>query len=195
MKKLKLLSVSTVLIVFLGVITISCVNGNKTDPPGVIKVKYFISEYYTVADVSVASNESRTMWGITLNPKKRVTISNSPDLYKSLAKEHGENGTKEYLTSRTYAVPYDITKVSVFSGDNDVSKDFDISFKSVKNVVEDEKGQPNDFRAQLNLATNNEFMWLVDCIFFVNQRGDTRYSNLVAIIALTNGEKVECKLL
>lgn len=50
------------------------------------------------------------MGGNFTSPKK-ITIDSSPELYKAMAKERGEDGTKEYIFWRPpYSVPYNISK-------------------------------------------------------------------------------------
>lgn len=194
MKKTTILLLPTVLVIFLG-ITASCNGKNKPEPLGIVRIKYFISEYFTVADASSKTMEDGTMWEIALHPQKRITINNSPELYKAIAKERGEDGTKEYEFWRPpYSVPYNISKISVYSDSNDVSKEFDISFESVKNGIKEKNGNTFEFKAELSLTTLEDIKWLVDKRFIIIKKGVVEYPNLAVVIELTDGEKIECKL-
>lgn len=196
MKQSIILSVSAILVMFLGIVTVSCNGKGKPEPLGIVRIKYFISEYFTVADASSKAIVYGTMWEITLHPQKRITIDNSPELYKAIAKERGEDGTKEYEFWRPpYSVPYNISKISVYSDSNDVSKEFDISFESLKNGIKEKNGKTAEFKAELSLITIEDLKWLVDKRFLIAQKGVVTYPNLVMFIELTDGEKIECKLL
>lgn len=191
-----ILLLSAMLVMSLGIVTVSCNDANKPNPIGADKVRYFISEYFTVANATAKFIKNGTMWEINLQPKKSITIDNSPELYKAIAKERGEDGTKEYVFWRPpYSVPYNISKISVYSDENDVSNEFDIFFQSVKEGIKEKDGKTLEFKAQLSLTTLEDLKWLVDQRFAIIKKGVVTYPNLVVVIELTDGEKIECKLL
>ena len=192
MKKLSFLSVLGLLVVYFGIILVSCNEKEEFDP--LARVNYFISEYYTIADASARANSDATMWGVELYPQKRVTLKSFPELYKSLAMEHGEDGRKKFRTASTYAVPYNVIRISVMSDGNDVSENFDISFETVRTVIKEEEPRPTSFKTQLSLVSKDDLMWLIDCRFFITERKKTEYSNLVAVIESVGGKSIVCKL-
>lgn len=189
--------VAPILGLLLGIATGSCngKNKNEPEPPGTDRVKYFISEYFTVADASSRAIHKGKIWEVTLHPQKKITIDSSPELYKAMAKERGEDGTKEYIFWRPpYSVPYNISKISVYSDNNDVSKEFDISFESVKNGIKQKSGRTIEFKAELSLTTQEDLKWLVEQRFLIIKKGVVAYPHLVVVIESTDGKNVVCEL-
>lgn len=188
-------ALATILFILLGALVTSCRgSGRSEDLIGGERVNYFISRYYTTAGLQAQPNDDGTLWDIRIQWEKRISLENSPEAYRKLAREHGEDGTKEFITIRTYEVPCDFKKISIWSGEDDVSEDFDILFPSVYEVIRDGKGYVSTLKSRLSEVSDKDLMWLADCRFFISKRKPIEYTDLRLIVNLTSGKKIECKL-